>query len=261
MPEIVEGLRITGSVAGVLMGAGWLLSLFRRDASIVDPMWSIVFVAAAWSMYIRGGGETGGGRTVLMMVMVTVWGTRLAAYLGERKWGTPEDYRYAAMRRRYRPFELWSLLIVFGLQGALVTVVSLPVQAVLSDRSPSPLGWIDWLGLALWGVGFTFEAVSDAQLRRFRSDQANRRGVMDRGLWRYSRHPNYFGECLVWWGIFLPAMAAGAWWTFAGPLLMTILLLRVSGVALLERTIGERRPGYAGYAQRTSSFIPRRPRT
>lgn len=259
MAEVMEGLGITGSVAALLMGAGWLLSLLKRDASIVDPMWSLVFVTAAWSMYIRGG-ETGGGRSLLMLAMVTVWGIRLAVHLGIRKRGMPEDYRYAAMRRRFRPFEWWSLPVVFGLQGALVVVVSVPVQAVLTDRNAVPLGWLDWSGLAVWAIGFAFEAVSDAQLSRFRSDEANRRAVMDKGLWRYSRHPNYFGDCLVWWGIYLSAAAAGAWWTVAGPLVMTILLLRVSGVALLERTIGERRPGYADYAQRTSPFVPGRPR-
>jgi len=153
-----------------------------------------------------------------------------------------------------------AVLIVFGLQGTLAVVVSLPLQAVLTDRNAAPLGWLDWLGLAVWVIGFAVETVSDAQLRRFRSGEANRRAVMDRGLWRYSRHPNYFGDCLVWWGIFLPAAAAGEWWTVVGPLVMTILLLRVSGVAMLERTIVDRRPGYADYVRRTSSFIPKRPR-
>lgn len=260
MTELAEGLRISGSVAALVMGAGWLLSLMKRDVSIVDPMWSMVFVAAAWSMHLFGGGESGSGRSVLMLAMVTVWGVRLAAHLAERKWGSPEDYRYAAMRRRYRPFELWSMPVVFGLQGALVVVVSLPVQAVLTDRNASPLGWLDWLGLAVWGIGFAFETVSDAQLRRFRSDRANCRAVMDRGLWKYSRHPNYFGDCLVWWGIFLLGVSAGASWTVLGPLVMTLLLLRISGVALLERTIVDRRPGYADYVRRTSPFVPRRPR-
>ena len=260
MAAVLNGIAITGLVAGVLMGAAWLVSLRKRDVSIVDPMWPVVFVAAAWAIWIWGEGDRTAGRSVLMLAMVSVWGIRLAAHLAVRKWGAPEDYRYAAMRHRWRPFGWWSLVIVFLLQGALVTVVSLPVQAVLTDAGGRPLGWIDWAGMVVWATGFAFEAISDGQLRRFLADRDNRTGVMDRGMWRYSRHPNYFGNCLVWWGIYLPALAAGAAWTVAGPLVMTVLLLRVSGVALLERTIGERRPGYADYALRTSAFIPRPPR-
>ena len=257
---VLDGMAITGIVAAVLMGSGWLVSLRKRDVSIVDPMWPLVFVAAAWAVWIWGEGDRGAGRSALILVMVSVWGIRLGAHLAIRKWGAPEDYRYAAMRRRRRNFERWSLVTVFLLQGALVTVVSLPIQAVLTDPDPLPLGWIDWAGVIVWGTGFAFEAISDGQLRRFLATEASRGAVMDRGLWRYSRHPNYFGECLVWWGVFLPALAAGSAWTIAGPLVLTFLLLRVSGVALLERTIAERRPAYADYARRTSAFIPSPPR-
>ncbi|MDE0170324.1 MAG: DUF1295 domain-containing protein [bacterium] len=259
MGAVLNGIAITGLVAAVLMVSGWLVSLRKRDVSIVDPMWPVVFVAAAWAMWIWGEGDHSTGRSALMLVMVSVWGVRLGAHLAARKWGAPEDYRYAAMRRRRRNFEWWSLVFVFLLQGALVTVVSLPVQAVLTGADARPLNWIDWAGVVVWGTGFAFEAISDGQLRRFLADRDNRTRVMDRGLWRYSRHPNYFGDCLVWWGIYLPALAAGAAWTLAGPVVMTVLLLRVSGVALLERTIGERRQGYADYARRTSSFIPKPP--
>ena len=200
------------------------------------------------------------GRAWLMLAMVSAWGLRLSAHLAARKWGAPEDFRYQALRRRLQPFWLWSLLIVFGLQAALAAVVSLPVQAVLGDPDPSPLGWLDWVGAAVWAVGLAFESVGDEQLRRFKADAANRGTVMDRGLWRYSRHPNYFGDSMVWWGIWVVAMAAGAWWTVAGPLVMTILLLRVSGVTMLERSMGKRRPGYAEYAARTSTFVPMPPR-
>lgn len=241
------------------MIAGWLVSLRKRDVSIVDPMWPAVFAAAAWAVWTWGEGDHGAGRSVLVLGMVSVWGIRLAVHLAVRKWGAPEDYRYAAMRRRRPNFEWSSLFIVFLLQGALVTVVALPVQAVLTDAGPRPLGWIDWAGVIVWGTGLAFEAISDGQLRRFLADPGNRNAVMDRGLWRYTRHPNYFGDCLVWWGIYMPALAAGAAWTVVGPVVMTVLLLRISGVALLERTIGERRPSYADYAGRTSSFIPRPP--
>ncbi len=252
-------LGVAALVAGVLMTGCWLVSLPKRDVSIVDPLWPIVFVVMAWSLRLWSDG-TGGGRSVLMLVMVSAWGLRLSAHLTARKWGAPEDFRYQALRRRLEPFWLWSLLIVFGLQAMLAVGVSLPVQAVLGDSDPSPLRWLDWVGAAVWAVGLAFESVGDEQLRRFKADEANRVEVMDRGLWRYSRHPNYFGDCLTWWGIWVVAAAAGAWWTVAGPLVMTILLLRISGVTLLERRIGKRRPGYAGYAARTSIFVPMPPR-
>ena len=248
-------MSIAALVAATLMGGCWLVSLIKRDASIVDPLWSMVSVAIAWSVWLSHDGG-GSGRDTLMLVMVSVWGLRLSAHLTARKWGEPEDFRYQSMRRRYPPFWLWSLPVVFVLQGVLAVVVSLPVQAVLGDPDPSPLGLLDWAGAAVWAVGFAFEAVSDEQLRRFKADEASHGQVMDRGLWRYSRHPNYFGDCVVWWGIYIVAAGAGAWWTAVGPVAMTVLLLRVSGVTLLERTIGKRRPGYGEYAARTSAFVP-----
>ena len=255
----MSALAIAALVAGVLMAGCWLVSLPKRDVSIVDPLWPMVFVAVAWSLWLWSDG-TGSGRAWLMLVMVSAWGLRLSAHLTARKWGAPEDFRYQALRRRLQPFWLWSLLVVFGLQAVLAVVVSLPAQAVLGDPDPSPLRWLDWVGAAVWAVGLVFESVGDEQLRRFKADEANRGKVMDRGLWRYSRHPNYFGDSMVWWGIWVVAVSAGAWWTVAGPLLMTILLLRVSGVTVLERSMGKRRPGYAEYAARTSTFIPRPPR-
>ena len=255
----MSALGIAALVAGVLMGGCWLVSLVKRDVSIVDPLWPMVFVAVAWSIWLWGDGG-GGSRAGLMLAMVTLWGLRLGAHLTVRKWGEPEDFRYASLRRRLPPFWLWSLAVVFGLQALLATVVSLPVQAVVGDPDPSPLGWLDWVGTAVWAIGLVFESVGDEQLRRFKADAANRGQVMDRGLWRYTRHPNYFGDSLVWWGIYGVAASAGAWWTFAGPLVMSILLLRVSGVTLLERRLNRRRPGYAEYAARTSAFVPRPPR-
>ncbi|MYA25851.1 MAG: DUF1295 domain-containing protein [Acidimicrobiales bacterium] len=236
----------------------WLVSLRLEDASIVDPLWPVVFVAIAWGLWLSSSG--GGGRKLLLAAMVTLWGLRLSIHLTARKRGEPEDYRYADMRRRWQPFALWSLAIVFGLQALLATVVSLPLQAVLGTDENTAVGWLDLLAGAVWAVGLVFETVADRQLARFRAVAANRGTVMDRGLWRYSRHPNYFGDFLVWWGIWLVAAAAGAWWTIIGPAIMTTLLVRVSGTALLERTISQRRPGYADYAARTSAFIPLPPR-
>jgi steroid 5-alpha reductase family enzyme len=183
-------------------------------------------------------------------------------YLARRNLGKGEDSRYAEMRRRHgERWPLRSLVVVFWLQGALMWVVSLPVQVGMSDATPAGLGALDWIGTALWGVGFAFESVGDLQLARFKDDPANRGRVMDRGLWRCTRHPNYLGDFCVWWGIWLVALATGsAWWTVAGPALMSVLLIRVSGAALLERSLVRRREGYADYVARTSAFFPWPPR-
>ena len=262
----VSALGTAAAIAAVLMLGCWLVSLRLADVSIVDPLWPLVFVAIAWGLWLSsgGGGDSGvvvvSGRKLMLATMVTLWGLRLGTHLAVRKRGEPEDYRYAAMRTRWQPFALWSLVIVFGLQGLLATVVSLPLQAVLGASDSPAMGWGDWAGGAVWALGLLCEACADRQLGRFRANDANRGKVMDRGLWRYSRHPNYFGDCLVWWGIYIVAASAGAVWTIVGPAVMTVLLLRVSGVALLERTITERRPAYAAYAARTSAFVPLPPR-
>ncbi len=251
-------LAIAAGVIAVLMVGCWLVSLRLADASVVDPLWPMLFVAVVWAFWLSSGG--GAGRKLALVAMVTLWGLRLGIHLGLRKWGEPEDFRYVAMRRRWQPFELWSLVIVFGLQGVLATVISLPLVAVVGAEASSGVGWLAWVGIAVWAAGLLCETVADRQLKRFRAEPANRGEVLDRGLWRYSRHPNYFGDFLVWWGIWLVAAAAGAWWTVVGPFVMSILLLRVSGVTLLERTIVERRPGYAEYVARTSAFVPLPPR-
>jgi len=259
----VNAFAVTAATVGVVMAAGWLASLRLRDASIVDPLWGITYVAAAWAVWLWDASVTVTARTWLMLVMVTVWGLRLGGHLSARKWGEPEDYRYAAMRARRsrRTFTWWSLVTVFGLQGGMIVVVSLPVQAVVgASGDPPGLGPLDWLGCAVWAAGLAFETVGDEQLRRFKSDPANRSAVLDRGLWRYTRHPNYFGDFCVWWGVYLVAAAGGGAWTIAGPVVMSVLLVRVSGVRMLESTIADRRPGYAGYVRRTSAFVPLPPR-
>ena len=256
----MSALGITILAAAALMTIGWLASLPTHNATVVDSLWPSMFVIAAWAIHFWGRADSSSGRSVLMLAMVTVWGGTLATHLTRRNWGKPEDFRYRLLRRRFEPFALWSLLVVFGLQGLLMTVVSLPLQAVLGDPDPSPLGWLDWAGAVIWATGWAFETISDAQLRRFLADESNSDKVMDRGLWRYTRHPNYFGEALLWWGVYVVAVSAAAVWTLIGPLVMTVLLLRVSGVVLMERGIEHRRPGYAEYAARTSVFIPRPPR-
>jgi steroid 5-alpha reductase family enzyme len=201
-------------------------------------------------------------RRVLLVVLVSVWGLRLSGYLAWRNLGEGEDYRYQAMRERYAPrFWIISLFVVFGLQAALSWVVSLPVQGGQVPADPDGLVLVDYVGIVVWATGLAFESIGDWQLARFKADPANQGEVMDRGLWRYTRHPNYFGDFLVWWGLYLVALATvDAWWTVVGPLVMSVLLIRVSGAALLERSLRKRRPGYEDYVRRTSAFFPRRPR-
>ncbi|WP_254127027.1 DUF1295 domain-containing protein [Aquihabitans sp. G128] len=248
-----------GVVAG-LMVLTWVVSLLVHDASIVDIIWGAAFVVVTAAVAALADGV--GARRVLLLVMVAVWGLRLSGYLARRNLGHGEDYRYQAMRKRYgERFGLISLVVVFGLQGVLVWVVSLPVQLAVSADRPAGLGPLAALGVLLWLVGLFFEAVGDAQLARFKADPANQGQVMDQGLWRLTRHPNYFGDFCVWWGIFLVAAETGPGrFGVIGPLVMSFLLLRVSGVAMLEKTIGKRRPGYAEYVARTSAFFPRPPK-
>jgi steroid 5-alpha reductase family enzyme len=256
------GLALVSAAAiVVLMAATWGLSLAVRDASIVDSVWSLGFVVVAAVALVAGPGVF--ERRLLVFALVAVWGARLSLHVTRRNRGAGEDFRYQAFRARWGSRFWWvSLFTVFLLQGAIMFVVSLPIQAAGAGTTPSALGLLDGVGIALWIVGFAFETVGDAQLARFKADPANRGTVMDRGLWRYTRHPNYFGDATLWWGIGLVALATPFGpWALVGPAVMTFMLVRVSGVAMLERTIAERRPGYAEYVRRTSAFVPLPPRS
>ncbi|MCB0954826.1 MAG: DUF1295 domain-containing protein, partial [Ilumatobacter sp.] len=196
-------LSTAALTVAALMLATWLLSLALKNASIVDIAWGLGFVAVAWAVRARVDGvET---RQNLLVVLTSIWGLRLGTYLFIRNHGKGEDYRYRAMRKHWGPrFPIISLLTVFTLQGALMFVVSLGVQLGQAATSPD-LGVLAWIGAAVWAVGLAFEAIGDWQLARFKKDPANAGQVMDRGLWRYTRHPNYFGDACVWWGIALVA--------------------------------------------------------
>jgi steroid 5-alpha reductase family enzyme len=238
--------------------ATWLLSIPLRNVAIVDSLWSVMFILAGFT-YATWLAEPG-PRTVLVLALVSLWGLQLAGYITWRNRGHGEDRRYQAIRARNEPnFALKSLYLVFLFQALLAWVISVPLLGAIA--SPAPVGWLDWAGVALWAVGFFFETVGDWQLARFKADPANAGKVMDGGLWRYTRHPNYFGDFCVWWGFYLIALSAGAWWSVVGPLIMSVLLMRVSGVALLEKDIGERRPKYADYVRRTNAFFPGLPRS
>lgn len=238
------------SVFGI---AGWLLSLVQRDVSIVDSMWSIMFlIAAVCYLYVSSNDSN---RALLVVALVAIWALRLAIYITWRNWGEDEDARYQQIRKNHSPnFEWKSLYIVFGLQAGLAWLISLPLLAAIT--ATRPLGILDYIGVAVWFVGFFFESVGDWQLSRFKANPDNKGKVMDSGLWRYTRHPNYFGDFCVWWGFFLIALSAGGWWSVISPLVMSFLLLKVSGVAMLEKDIGERRPKYADYIERTNAFFP-----
>lgn len=249
------GLIASAGFAVVLfaMTLLWLLSLRLQDSSIVDPFWGPGF-ALVTATYVVVDGRFG-ARGLLALVLVSAWAARLGYHLWMRNRRTGEDPRYRAMRDRHGARFGWvSLFTVFWLQAVLLWIISAPLAG--SVLSVAPLGILDLAGTLTFLIGFMLEAVADRQLDRFRADSTNKGRVLDTGLWRYSRHPNYFGNAVLWWGLYLVAMGGGAYWTIFGPALMTYLLLRVSGVTLLERSLRTSRPGYAEYIERTSAFVP-----
>lgn len=246
-----------GLAAGAaMMSLAWIASLIRRDASLADIAWGPTLAAIAWAAYAAGGKPE---VSLPVAAVITFWAARLAAHIALRHTG--EDRRYVAMRERHgASFPLRSLVTVFLVQAVVAWLVALPVLALASTApEPQPLLIV---GLLIALVGLATETVADLQLTRFRMADHGPDAVLDTGLWHYSRHPNYFGDALFWWGIWIAILIAapGLWWTVAGPVLMTFFLLRVSGVALLERSIGERRPAYREYIERTSAFVPLPPR-
>jgi steroid 5-alpha reductase family enzyme len=253
------GIYLRGlPVVCVAAALTWGLSVLKRNVAIVDSLWSLMFLMLGVTYAVLA--PALGPRGHLILVLLVVWSLRLAVHITWRNWGHGEDRRYQAIRARNEPnFAFKSLYLIFLLQAVLAWIISLPLLgglATVGAAEPDVLGWLDYAGAALWLLGFVFEAGGDWQLVRFKADPANRDKVMDRGFWRLTRHPNYFGDFSVWWGLYLIALAAGAWWSIAGPILMSVLLMRVSGVTLLEKDIGERRPKYADYVRRTSAFFP-----
>jgi steroid 5-alpha reductase family enzyme len=233
----------------------WALSVRLRDASVIDPFWGTGFVLVAWTSLALV--RSPRPRAILLATLVTIWGLRLSVHLLRRRRGQGEDRRYAAMRNKAGDrFPRTSLFTVFWLQAVILWFVSWPLQIAVQRGGTDSFGWLDALGGGLWVVGFLFESIGDWQLARFNSDPANRGRVLDRGLWRYTRHPNYFGDFCVWWGCYLISAAGGAWAAILSPLAMSALLIRFSGVGPLEGTIAERRPEYREYQRRTNAFFP-----
>ncbi|MCB1597917.1 MAG: DUF1295 domain-containing protein [Gammaproteobacteria bacterium] len=251
-------LALSGfSTTLMLMLVAWLISLRTHNVAIVDVFWGIA-IAGAGLCYVYLWPATG-TRGVLVALLATVWAMRLGAHLLWRTRGQPEDRRYREIRARNEPhFALKSLWLVFGLQAMLAWLVAMPLLGAVISRVP--IGSLDRFGTLLWAFGLVFESVADYQLVRFQQRGGAERGVMDSGLWRFSRHPNYFGEFVLWWGIGLIAVSGGAWWALIGPFLLSVFLLKVSGIALTEKDIATRRPAYQDYMRRTSAFVPRPPR-
>ena len=253
--DLHRGLVALAAISALAI-ATWLVSLKKGDVSIVDGLWPIFIwiggLAHAWPAPLspRGG---------MAMSLLTIWAARLCIHITQRNHGEPEDRRYRKIRANNQPYFEWkSLYIVFLLQAALAWIVALPLMA--TSQAATGFGLLDAAAVGLIFFGIVFEACADWQLARFKERPDTRGQVLETGLWRYSRHPNYFGECCVWWGFGVLGFASGAWWSLASPILMTVLLLKVSGVNLLEADIGERRPAYAHYIRATSAFVPRKPK-
>ena len=231
---------------------GWLISLTTKNVTHVDSMWSLFFVIA--SLVALYNIEIMTDRHVMFMTLLILWSSRLCIYLTARNWGTPEDIRYKNIRANNQPnFHFKSIYIIFLLQAFLAAVVVLPMIAILLDEKV--IDTKDIIAASIITFGLVFQTIADKQLTSFlKSD--DKMQVLNTGLWRYSRHPNYFGEFLIWWGFFIAAAGSHLWVILLSPILMTLLLLKISGVGLMEQTITSRRLGYQNYIKNTSSFIP-----
>jgi len=240
----------------VLVTILWIWSIIIKNVSIVDIFWGIGFVAVN-AFYVFFSGDLN-PRKILIFMLVSVWGLRLAAYLAIRNTGKGEDFRYQEFRRKYGQKRYWwiSYFQTFLLQGFLMMIVSLPLLGISGSTHAGNLNFPDYLGILLWLTGFTFEAGGDFQLSRFKKDPGNKGKVLDTGFWKYTRHPNYFGDSAVWWAYALFSIAAGSYWQVIGSVIMTLLIIRVSGVALLEKSLSTSKPQYREYIQKTSAFIP-----
>jgi len=250
-------LMVNAVVVTLLMLTIWIGSIFCRNASIIDAFWGFGFVLITWTTFWISNPLQ---RSFLLPVLTTIWGMRLSLFLAWRNWGLPEDFRYRSMRDKHGSrFWLVSLLTVFVLQGLVMWIVSLPLQT--SGAMTNGSNTLVVIGVLLWLIGIVFESVGDWQLARFRSEASNKGSVLNRGLWRYTRHPNYFGDFCVWWGLFIVSLQHGApVWSVVGPILMSILLLKFSGVGLLEKSLKKSKPDYAEYVAATNAFFPWLPR-
>lgn len=239
-----------------LMSFLWIISIIIKNVSIVDLFWGFGFVLTNIYYFISTEGL--GSRKIILLILVSLWGLRLSGYLAWRNLGKGEDFRYKQFRSNYGEKRYWwiSFFQTFLLQGVLMWLISAPLlgaQYFGPDKGP---GILDYAGLMLWITGFIFETGGDFQLARFKADPSNKGKVLTTGLWHYTRHPNYFGDSAIWWGYGLFCLAAGSLLPVFGSLLMTALIIKVSGVALLEKNLVDKKPEYREYIEKTSSFFP-----
>lgn len=238
------------------MSCMFIIGLLAKDNSLIDIAYGPAFVIACWGAWLFGEGTAVHFRPLLLLVLVTLWGGRLGLHIGLRHRGRGEDFRYRAFREAWGKTLVWrSFLQIYLLQGTVVLVVSLPI--LLAIASPGGgLRWTDFLGVLLFGLGFFFEAVGDWQLTRFKKDPAHRGQTIEEGLWRYTRHPNYFGEATLWWGIFFIGLGSPfGFWGLLSPLTICFLLLKVSGIPMLEAKYSGN-PQFEAYKARTNAFFP-----
>ncbi len=250
---------ILATILFVYMSLWYIVSVLKKRNDVADTAWGLGFVLMAWASFFLSG--TAEFRGILVCTLVSIWGIRLAWHIHKRNQNKTEDYRYAAWRKAWgKYFYLRSYLQVYLLQGALLFLIALPVLFINSIAA-QPLGLLGYIGITIWVCGFYFEARADAELKQFLQNPNNRGTILQTGLWAYSRHPNYFGEVTQWWGLWLIALASPyGWATVIGPITITFLILKVSGVPLLEQKM-EQNPAFAEYKQRVSIFFPLPPRT
>jgi len=234
----------------------WIVSIFIRNVSIVDIFWGFGFVITCCVYFIST--PPHGTRNILIMTLVTLWGLRLAIFLAWRNAGKGEDFRYREFRKKYGEKRYWwiSFFQTFLLQGLLMWLISAPLLGAQYLHQERALGILDVIAVIIWIIGISFEAGGDLQLAMFRSNPANKGKVLNYGFWKYTRHPNYFGDSAVWWAYALFSVSAGSYLPVLGSLLMTLLIIKVSGVVLLEKSLSEKKPQYREYIEKTSAFIP-----
>ena len=232
----------------------FIIGQILRDNSIVDIGWGLGFAVLAAALAIRD--EFQNTKGIIVLVLVALWGLRLTIYLFNRNKGKPEDFRYVNLRKRWGT--KWALLKaflnVYALQGVVLYIVSISFMYIFNSET-SELIWLDYVAIGIWLIGFLFESIGDYQLKMFKAKPENKGRIIQSGLWKYTRHPNYFGNATMWWGIYLLALTSGGWLTFFSPLIMTLFLLFVSGVPLLEKKKANH-PEYQQYKQVTPKFFP-----
>jgi steroid 5-alpha reductase family enzyme len=240
----------------VMMAILWIVSVLIKNVSIVDIFWGIGFILAAAWYHIKSPGLD--PRKILVMTLVTIWGLRLSVYLTWRNYGKGEDFRYREFRKKYGEKRYWwiSFFQTFLLQGLLLWLISAPLLGAQYYGKNTPLGLFDFIGMIFWITGFAFEAGGDLQLAAFKSKPENKGKILDKGFWRYTRHPNYFGDSSVWWGYGFLSLGAGSYLPALGSVLMTLLIIKISGVALLEKSLKKQKSGYQEYVRKTSAFLP-----